>query len=186
MHGESDSKFGTGFGPKRKAVEDPEFDVTAMVDLVSLMNIYFLVSWVMTMANEVDLPSAKHCVAGDPDTSVMVIVKKGDERGSTVVIGEDADGEPLTDRAVILQKLEAAVKAGAKEAKAKDTLLIKADSFRTSGFSGPKSLMIMVYCCSVSDSRVNKRDICSSGLAVGMAFLNSRRGMLLSRVSISL
>ena len=59
MHGESDSKFGTGFGPKRKAVEDPEFDVTAMVDLVSLMNIYFLVAWVMAMQNEVDLPAAK-------------------------------------------------------------------------------------------------------------------------------
>ena len=131
MHGESAAKlesgFSNGLASKRCEVEDPEFDVTAMVDLVSLMNIYFLVSWVMTMANEVDLPSAKHCVAGDPDTSVMVIVKKGDERGSTVVIGEDADGEPLTDRAVILQKLEAAVKAGAKEAKAKDTLLIKAE-----------------------------------------------------------
>ncbi len=30
---------------------------------------------------------------------MMVIVKKGDERGSSVVIGEDADGEVLTDRA---------------------------------------------------------------------------------------
>lgn len=131
MHGKSaaqfDSKFSSGLGPKRAKVEDPEFDVTAMVDLVSLMNIYFLVSWVMAMANEVDLPAAKKVVAGDPDTSVMVIVKKGDERGSSVVIGEDAEGEVLTDRAAILQKVTEAVKSGAKDAKPKDTLLIKAE-----------------------------------------------------------
>lgn len=131
MHGESaanlESKLSNGLGGKRCKVEDPEFDVTAMVDLVSLMNIYFLVSWVMAMANEVDLPPARSCVAGDPDSSVMVIVKKGDERGSTVVIGEDGDGEVLTDKVTILQRLEAAVKAGAKDAKVKDTLLIKAE-----------------------------------------------------------
>lgn len=132
MHGESAAKlesgFSNGLGGKGCEVEDPEFDVTAMVDLVSLMNIYFLVSWVMAMASEVDLPAAKKCVAGDPETSVMVIVKKGDdERGSKVIIGEDADGEVLTDRAVILQKVTDAVKAGAKEAKPKDTLLIKAE-----------------------------------------------------------
>ena len=130
MHGESaaklDSGFGNGLVGKRCEVEDPEFDVTAMVDLVSLMNIYFLVSWVMAMANEVDLPAAKNCVAGDPETSVMVIVKKGDERGSSVVIGEDSD-ELLTDRAVILQKVTEAVKIGVKLAKPKDTLLIKAE-----------------------------------------------------------
>ena len=131
MHGESaahhESSFTSGLGIKRGKVEDPEFDVTAMVDLVSLMNIYFLVSWVMTMSNEVDLPNARKCVAGDPETSVMVIVKKGDTGGSTVIIGEDGDGEPLTDRAVILQRVTEAVKAGAKAAKPKDTLLIKAE-----------------------------------------------------------
>lgn len=132
MHGESAAKlesgFSNGLGGKGCEVEDPEFDVTAMVDLVSLMNIYFLVSWVMAMAGEVDLPAARKCVAGDPETSVMVIVKKGDDdRGSKVIIGEDADGEVLTDRAVILQKVTDAVKAGAKEAKPKDTLLIKAE-----------------------------------------------------------
>lgn len=131
MHGESAAKlesgFSNGLGGKGCEVEDPEFDVTAMVDLVSLMNIYFLVSWVMAMASEVDLPAAKKVVAGDPESSVMVIVKKGDERGSSVVIGEDADGEVLTDRAAILQKVTEAVKAGAKEAKPKDTLMIKAE-----------------------------------------------------------
>lgn len=131
MHGESaaqlESSFSNGLGTKRCKVEDPEFDVTAMVDLVSLMNIYFLVSWVMAMANEVDLPAAKKVVAGDLDASVMVIVKKGDERGSSVVIGEDADGEVLTDRAAILQKVTEAVKTGSKDAKPKDTLLIKAE-----------------------------------------------------------
>lgn len=124
MHGESDSNFSTGFGPKRKAVEDPEFDVTAMVDLVSLMNIYFLVAWVMAMQNEVDLPAAKNVVAGDPDASVIVLVKQGEQR-LEVKIGEDNENEPLTDRAEILKQVEAAVKAGSKERK--DTLLLKAE-----------------------------------------------------------
>ena len=56
----------------------------------------------------------------------MVIVKMGDGSGSKVVIGEDSD-EVLTDRTVIFQKVTEAVKAGAKAAKPKDTLLIKAE-----------------------------------------------------------
>lgn len=129
MHGESaaklDSKFSSSLGGKGGTVEDPEFDVTAMVDLVSLMNIYFLVAWVMAMQNEVDLPAAKNVVPGDPDLSVIVVVKAGNQRGMEVKIGEDNDGEPLTDRAEILKQVEAAVKAGSKERK--DTLLLKAE-----------------------------------------------------------
>lgn len=125
MHGETDSKFSTGFGGKREKVEDPEFDVTAMVDLVSLMNIYFLVAWVMAMQNEVDLPAARHVVAGDPDAAVIVVVKNAEDRGLEVKIGEDNDGEPLTDRAEILKQVEAAVRAGVKDRK--DTLLLKAE-----------------------------------------------------------
>ena len=66
-----------------------------------------------------------HVVPGDPDASVMVIVKQADPGGLQVIIGEDATAEPLTDRAEILKKLEAAVKAGAKERK--NTLLLKAE-----------------------------------------------------------
>jgi biopolymer transport protein ExbD len=128
MHGESaaklDSKFSSSLGGKGAEVEDPEFDVTAMVDLVSLMNIYFLVAWVVAMQNEVNMPAAKKVVPGDPDLSVIVIVKNND-RGIEVKIGEDNDGEPLTDRAEILKQVEAAVKAGSKERK--DTLLLKAE-----------------------------------------------------------
>jgi biopolymer transport protein ExbD len=129
MHGESaaklNSKFSSSLGGKGAEVEDPEFDVTAMVDLVSLMNIYFLVAWVVAMQNEVNLPAAKKVVSGDPDTSVIVIVKTNDQRGMEVKIGEDNDGEPLTDRAEILKQVEAAVKAGSKERK--NTLLLKAE-----------------------------------------------------------
>ncbi len=128
MHGESaaklDSKFSSSLGGKGAEVEDPEFDVTAMVDLVSLMNIYFLVAWVVAMQNEVNMPAAKKVVPGDPDLSVIVIVKNSD-RGIEVKIGEDNDGEPLTDRAEILKQVEAAVKAGSKERK--DCLLLKAE-----------------------------------------------------------
>lgn len=128
MHGESaaklDSKFSSSLGGKGAEVEDPEFDVTAMVDLVSLMNIYFLVAWVVAMQNEVNMPAAKKVVPGDPDLCVIATVKNGD-RGLEVKIGEDNDGDPLTDRAEILKQVEAAVKTGSKERK--DTLLLKAE-----------------------------------------------------------
>ena len=127
-HGESAANLESGFSEglgKRCEVEDPEFDVTAMVDLVSLMNIYFIVAWVVAMQNEVDLPPAKNVVAGDPASSVIVMVKQADPGGLQVIIGEDGTVEPLTDRAEILKKLDVAVKAGAKERK--DTLLLKAE-----------------------------------------------------------
>lgn len=129
MHGESaaslESDFSEGLGVKRCEVEDPEFDVTAMVDLVSLMNIYFLVAWVVAMSNEVDMPPSKHSIAGDPESSVIVTIKKGEQAGLKVVIGDDPDVAPITDRAEILRQVEAAVKDGSK--KAKDCLLLKAE-----------------------------------------------------------
>lgn len=127
-HGESAASLESGFSEglgKRAEVEDPEFDVTAMVDLVSLMNIYFIVAWVVAMQSEVDLPAAKNVVTGDPEASVMVIIKQADPGGLQVIIGEDATVEPLTDRAEILKKVEEAVKAGAKVQK--NTLLLKAE-----------------------------------------------------------
>ena len=41
---------------RRSLVDDAHFDVTAMVDLVFMMNIFFLVSWVVANLAEMDLP----------------------------------------------------------------------------------------------------------------------------------
>ena len=57
----------------RKVEADANFDVTAMIDLVFMMNIYFLVTTLGAAAGELNLPAAKHCVAADRETSVMVV-----------------------------------------------------------------------------------------------------------------
>ena len=45
---------------RRPDSEPPEFDITAMVDLVFMMNIYFLVTFVTVALGELNLPAAKH------------------------------------------------------------------------------------------------------------------------------
>ena len=42
--------------PSKPLVDDARFDVTAMVDLVFMMNIFFLVTWVDMALAEIDLP----------------------------------------------------------------------------------------------------------------------------------
>ena len=52
--------------PHKPLVDDARFDVTAMVDLVFMMNIFFLVTWVETALAEIDLPTARHCSGRRP------------------------------------------------------------------------------------------------------------------------
>ncbi len=58
-------------------MDDARFDVTAMVDLVFMMNIFFLVTWVEAALAEIDLPTARHCTRPDEDKSVIVTILKG-------------------------------------------------------------------------------------------------------------
>ena len=52
---------------RRLDPEPPEFDITAMVDLVFMMNIYFLVTFITVAMSELSLPAAKHVAALDPE-----------------------------------------------------------------------------------------------------------------------
>jgi biopolymer transport protein ExbD len=115
---------GSKEGGEHSAVDDAHFDVTPLVDLVFMMNIFFMVTWLTTAMAEADLPTAQHCTATDADRAVVVTllddgptasVHLGDTKGNTV------GGEPDEQA----QRVLAAVQAGQKEGK--DTLLIKAE-----------------------------------------------------------
>ena len=48
--------------------------MTPMVDLVFMMNIYFMVTWLTAALAEIDLPAASHC-RDQLDEAVVVTIK---------------------------------------------------------------------------------------------------------------
>ena len=121
----ADSSLGKPLVARRSFDEDARFDITAMVDLVFMMNIFFLVTWVGAALAEVDLPPARHCVAADPETSVIVTVLGGESQSLEVFLGDGRSGPPMVNPSEIEEKVQAAAQAGAREGK--DTILIKAE-----------------------------------------------------------
>lgn len=112
--------------PRRSEVEDPHFDITAMVDLVFMMNIFFLVTWVGAAMAEIDLPTARHCVAVDPEQTLIVTVLSGPDRQTPVIyLGEVRSSAKPIDPAEIDETVRAAVEKFAADGK--HTVLIKAE-----------------------------------------------------------
>jgi biopolymer transport protein ExbD len=110
--------------PRKSSHPDTHFDITAMIDLVFMLNIFFLVTTVGASMAEIDLPAAKHCVAADRDTSVIITILASPDRGPGVVSLDD-DGVPLTDPEIQERKVRAAIEAGVRARK--NTVLIKAE-----------------------------------------------------------
>ena len=79
--------------PRKPLKDDAAFDITAMVDLVFMMNIYFLVAWIVAAVAEVDLPAAKHCVAADAEKAVVITITAGSP--PTVYLGDVAPGKAI-------------------------------------------------------------------------------------------
>ena len=61
------------------------FAVTAMIDLVTLMNIYFLITLSVGAAAEIDLPRAKRSKPLDAEVATMITVLPGRDVSSVVV-----------------------------------------------------------------------------------------------------
>lgn len=104
---------------KRKPIRDEaHFDITAMIDLVFMMNIFFLVTWIGASMDELALPTAQHCAAVDGDMAVMVSVLPDFEGDSvTVYLGDGAQGTPLTDPERQEQAIRTAVEEGLADGK---------------------------------------------------------------------
>lgn len=137
--------------PRKPSDETPEFDITAMVDLVFMMNIYFLVTFVTVALAEVDLPAATHVAPLDGDACVLItLVASGDGQPAAIYIGDREKGERIGNRDQIEDRVRAAVEQGAAEGKT-DVLLKAeksvrlADLFRVSAAaSGVEGLKLNV------------------------------------------
>jgi biopolymer transport protein ExbD len=105
--------------------EPPEFDITAMVDLVFMMNIYFLVTFVTVAMTEIDLPAATHAAPLDGDSAVVLTVTGGEGKPVVVFLGDTQTGEPLRDAESQESRIRAAVEQGLAEGKTE--VLLKAE-----------------------------------------------------------
>jgi biopolymer transport protein ExbD len=117
----SDALFSRRLDP-----EPPEFDITAMVDLVFMMNIYFLVTFVTVAMGELSLPTAKHVAALDADTATtFTLTRTLDGKSIAVSIGDGKTSEVITDVAQQDKRVQEAVEQG--KAAGKTEVLLKAE-----------------------------------------------------------
>ena len=113
--------------PKRGDQEPPEFDITAMVDLVFLMNLYFLVTFLTVALGEMALPAADHASPLDADTAVILsLVRSLDGESVTVYLGDGEKGEPIEDPVQQETRVQTAIEEGI--AAGKTAVLLKAES----------------------------------------------------------
>lgn len=106
--------------------DDARFDITAMIDLVFMMNIFFLVTTIAAGLLEMDLPVARHVVAADLSNSVVISIKVGSDRSKgEVYIGDPDAGESFEEADEQTQQVRRAVEDGRRDLK--QIVLIKAE-----------------------------------------------------------
>ncbi len=88
----------SGLFPKQQRHADAEFDITAMIDLVFMMNIYFLVTFVTAAMGEINLPAANHAVPLDAGKAAIITVLAGpDSKTVFVYLGDGKKGTPFAE-----------------------------------------------------------------------------------------
>jgi biopolymer transport protein ExbD len=119
----------SGFEPllvRKRMHDDAEFDITAMIDLVFMMNIYFLVTFLTAALGEVNMPTATHVAALDADTAVtLTVLGTLDGEGVRVFLADGEKGEAITDADEQEDRIRATVEEGAGAGKT--AVLIKAE-----------------------------------------------------------
>ncbi len=123
------SKGSDAFAPmlKRHKEADAEFDITAMIDLVFMMNIYFLVTFLTAASSQGELPVAQHATALDGDTAVMMTLTPTNDGKGTVelFLATEEGGETISDPEAQEEAVKEFVDKGV--AFGKTNVLIKAD-----------------------------------------------------------
>jgi biopolymer transport protein ExbD len=115
-----------GLFPRQQRHADAEFDITAMIDLVFMMNIYFLVTFVTAALGEINLPAANHAVPLDGDKATVITVLAGpDWKTVFVYLGDGKKGTPIVEPEDQATQVASAVEAAA--ARGKTAVLIKAE-----------------------------------------------------------
>ena len=111
---------------RRPDSEPPEFDITSMVDLVFMMNIYFFVTFVTVALGEMNLPTAKHVLALNADSAVVLTVARSlDGKSITVFLGDGDKAEAIHDVAQQEKRVQEAVEQG--KVAGKTDVLLKAE-----------------------------------------------------------
>ena len=106
--------------------EPPEFDITAMIDLVFMMNIYFMVTFITLALAEINLPSSAHGGPLDADASIVFTVLGSlDGKSVTVTTGTGEDARPIAEGDAQAEEIIAAVEEGV--AAGQKDVLIKAE-----------------------------------------------------------
>jgi biopolymer transport protein ExbD len=112
--------FSAGLMGGRKAHDDAEFDITAMIDLVFLMNIYFMFLFITTsMSQTPDLPTAAHAAPLAVEESFTITVLSTSDPNMVLVELENEKGAQIRDPVAQQQKIAAAVEAAVAQKKTK-------------------------------------------------------------------
>ncbi len=125
MHDDLGSGLGGDLVPRKShSGEGAHVDMTAMIDLVFMLNIFFLVTSLVTALGEIEMPRAKHVVPVDPEKSVVLTVVPGNGPNPWVYMGDMKSSKPFPD-ADQDQLIAAAVEDEVK--KGKNNVIIKAE-----------------------------------------------------------
>jgi biopolymer transport protein ExbD len=108
--------------PKKSLGDDARFDVTAMVDLVFMMNIFFLVTWAELARAEIDLPTVKHCKAAERELSIVFAITEGTP--PAYYLGDGPGGVSISP-GELDQRVTTLVEDGVRDGK--EIVLIKAE-----------------------------------------------------------
>jgi biopolymer transport protein ExbD len=124
---ELDADAGGAIPARKRVQEESTFDITAMIDLVFMMNIFFMVTTIGAVANELELPTAQHCVAADVDNAIVITIAAGGSDGSTpiVYLGDGKAGDPINDPSEQEKQVMASVESGIE--RGLTLVVIKAD-----------------------------------------------------------
>ncbi len=112
---------------RRRKIEEPDLDITPMIDMTFLLLIFFLVTSVPDVQKALALPTARHGVAVDHRSAVVLsLADAGPKSPAQIFLGDGREGAPLAGTAV--QQAEAiaqAVREGLLSGKT--SVLIKAE-----------------------------------------------------------
>lgn len=111
---------------RKQKFDEAHFDITAMIDLVFMMNIFFLVTSIASSMADLDLPPAKHVRAADLDKAIVIsIVSTGEGKPPLVQLEAESGTETLPEGSEQDARLTEAIEAGVSAGKT--VLLIKAE-----------------------------------------------------------
>ena len=144
---------------RRSQADDAEFDITAMIDLVFMMNIYFLVTFLTAALGEINLPAAAHVAGLDADTAItLTVISSLDGDSVTVYLGDGEKGEPISGTDEQEERVREAVQQAADGGKT--AVLIKAEKnvrlrelFRVSTAAAVEGIKLHVAVMAMDDSK---------------------------------